>query len=70
MRDIVRIYGLIAMSSVLQGTIKPILGLEVEIKSKDKKKEVKSYWKKKNTHELTHTRKFCCIFLVLPINFK
>lgn len=38
MRDIVRIYGLIAMSSVLQGTIKPILGLEVEIKSKDKKK--------------------------------
>ena len=41
MRDIVRIYGLITMSSVLQGSIKPISGTRGGDKKKKKKKKKK-----------------------------
>lgn len=41
MRDIVRIYGLITMSSVLQGTIKPISATRGVDKKKRKEKTKK-----------------------------
>ena len=41
MRDIVRIYGLITMSSVLQGSIKPISGTRGGDKKKRKEKKKK-----------------------------
>ena len=42
MRDIVRIYGLITMSSVLQGSIKPISGTRGGDKKKRKEKKKKN----------------------------